>query len=314
MRLLVTRPLAQAVDAVRELRAQGVDAHALPLIGIEPLPDASEETGGDRAGETAGTASDSIAVMAAELRSSRATLAGRRLVMFVSANAVRHFLAAPGGVAWPPGTLAGSTGPGTTAALRAAGVPAACIREPGPQAERLDSEALWQQLRHLDWQGASVLVVRGERGRDWLADTLRAEGARVDFVAAYRRTLPRLDEAQAALLRAAQADARGHAWHFSSSEAVHNLPRLAPGGAWRASPALATHPRIGEAARAAGFTHVQVLAPGLAALRQAWQALQAGEGRQSASGPPPGPPSASQAGPPSTSPSGPRSGSAKVRR
>jgi len=295
MRLLVTRPLAQAVEAVRELRARGVDAHALPLIGIEPLPEgddgrADDRTDGREDGREESGCGPSVAALAAELRRSRETLAERRLAMFVSANAVRHFLAAPGGMAWPPGTLAGSTGPGTTAALRAAGVPQACIREPAPQAERLDSEALWQQLRHLDWRGASVLVVRGEGGRDWLADTLRAAGARVDFVAAYRRTLPRLDEEQTALLQAAQAHASGHAWHFSSSEAVHNLPRLAPGGGWRASPALATHPRIGEAARAVGFADVQVLAPGLAALLHAWQRLQADEGRpasaQAGEGPP----------------------------
>src|SRR5882724_8291488 len=36
MRLLVTRPEAQAIEWVDMLRAQGVDAHALPLIAIEP--------------------------------------------------------------------------------------------------------------------------------------------------------------------------------------------------------------------------------------------------------------------------------------
>lgn len=286
MRLLITRPLAQAIGAVRELRALGVEAHALPLLGIEALP------GDDRPGGEAGPpdasgarADPAPAASVADLRRCRETLAQRRLVMFVSANAVEHFFAAPGGLAWPPGTLAGSTGPGTTAALRAAGVPPGCVREPGADAERLDSEALWQQLRDLDWRGASVLIVRGEGGRDWLADTLRAAGASVDFVAAYRRAMPQLDEAQLSLLRAAEADAAGHVWHFSSSEAVHNLPRLAPAGGWRASPALATHPRIAEAARALGFAAVQVVPPGLAALRQAWQALQAREGCVAKTGP-----------------------------
>ncbi|MCC6247955.1 MAG: uroporphyrinogen-III synthase [Rubrivivax sp.] len=255
MRLIVTRPLAQALPAVQELRAHGVDAHALPLIGIEALPDNDP--------------------LADALSTARATLARRRLVMFVSANAVAHFFAAPGYPAWPAGTLAGSTGPGTSAALRAAGVPAACLREPAADAERLDTEALWQQLRALDWRGASVLVVRGEGGRDWLAETLRGAGANVDFVTAYRRTLPRLDAAQAVLLEEAQANPAGHAWHFTSSEAVQNLPRLTAdsAGAWRASTALVTHPRIGEAARAIGFAHLQALAPGLAALLRAWQAL-----------------------------------------
>ncbi|MBI5721219.1 MAG: uroporphyrinogen-III synthase [Burkholderiales bacterium] len=262
MRLLVTRPIEQAEPAVAELRAHGVDAHALPLIGIEALPQAPQGEGG--------------AQPSAALRRCWATLADRRLVMFVSANAVMHFFAAAGGAAWPPQALAGSTGPGTTAALLAAGVPPARVREPGPEAGRLDSEALWQRLRDLDWRGSKVLIVRGEGGRDWLADTLRAAGAQVEQVAAYRRTLPRLGPAEAALLAAAEADPGGHAWLFSSSEAVHNLPRLAPASAWRASFAFATHPRIGEAARAVGFVHVQVLSPGLPALRQAWSALLQG--------------------------------------
>lgn len=262
MRLIVTRPLAQARAAVLELRALGVDAHALPLIGIESLEPAE---GSDPA----------AAESTAALRDAWATLDRRRLVMFVSANAVAHFFAASGGRAWPIGTLAGSTGPGTTAALLAAGVPEACVREPGPDAPRLDSEALWQRLRSLDWRGASVLIVRGEGGRDWLAETLRAAGAEVDFVAAYRRRLPELDDEQAALLAAAEADPSGHAWHFSSSEAVHNLPKLAPARRWRASPALASHPRIGEAAQAIGFDRVQVLPPGVQALVLAWRSLRA---------------------------------------
>lgn len=262
MRLIVTRPLAQARAAVLELRALGVDAHALPLIGIESLELAEGSDPG---------APDS----AAPLRDAWATLARRRLVMFVSANAVAHFFAAACRHPWPTGTLAGSTGPGTTAALLSAGVPAACVREPGPEAPRLDSEALWQRLRDLDWQGANVLIVRGEGGRNWLADTLRAAGAEVDFVTAYRRRLPHLDDEQAALLVAAEAEPGGHAWHFSSSEAVHNLPKLAPARRWRASPALASHPRIGEAAQAIGFDRVQVLPPGLEALVRAWRSLRA---------------------------------------
>lgn len=286
MRLIVTRPIAQALPAVRELRALGVDAHALPLIGIEPLGDASGRPAesartGATGAQATGPASmgkdpvgdDSVAA----LRRCWATLPQQRLVMFVSANAVAHFFAAGEGAAWPARTLAGSTGPGTSAALLAAGVPPECLREPEPAAQRLDSEALWQRLRELDWRGARALIVRGEGGgRDWLADTLRAAGAQVEFVAAYRRCLPQLDAAQVALLAAAEAEPARHAWHFSSSEAVHNLPRLAPGRGWRTSQALATHPRIAEAARAVGFEKVQTLAPGLAALAQAWSALQQG--------------------------------------
>lgn len=270
MQLLVTRPAAQAHAAVRELRHVGVDAVALPLIVIEGLG------AGALAAEEGSKAADEAA---AALNRCWATLAERRLVMFVSANAVVHFFAAAApGAGWPGATLAGSTGPGTTAALLAAGVPAGCVVQPPPDAPRLDSEALWQQLRHLPWQGQGVLIVRGDGGRDWLAQTLRAAGARVERIAAYRRKLPVLGAGEAALLAAAGADPGAFAWHFGSGEAARNLLQLAPGGGWRASPAFATHPRIADSVRSIGFAQVQVLAPGVEPMRQAWSELRARAG------------------------------------
>jgi uroporphyrinogen-III synthase len=270
MRLIVTRPRAQALAAVQELRALGIDAVAVPLIDIESL-----------------SASADPAAWAA-LERAGATLATRRLVMFVSANAVSQFFAAlrAGGseaatasaMSWPHDTLAGSTGPGTTAALVSQGVPRANIRAPAADAARLDSEALWHTLRqeNRDWAGRSVLIVRGEGGRDWLADTLRDAGARVETITAYRRTAPQratLAAGEAASLAEAEAEPAAHVWHLSSSEAVQHLPALSPARAWSASPALATHERIGEAARGIGFTRVRVLAPGQEALLHAWREI-----------------------------------------
>jgi uroporphyrinogen-III synthase len=53
----------------------------------------------------------------------------------------------------------------------------------------------------------------------------------------------------------ALADPAGHLWLFSSSEAVTNLLALAPGAPGGAH-ALATHSRIADAARRAGFATV----------------------------------------------------------
>jgi len=282
MRLIVTRPREQADAAVRGLRDRGVDAVSLPLIGIEaiagPTDDAAVAQGGGAA--PGPLSSDSHRRAPPWLRDAWQRLSACRLVMFVSANAVSHFFAAaPSGSAWPGDTLAGSTGPGTTAALLQAGVPPACVREPGAEATRLDTETLWQlRLSGLDWRGAQVLVVRGDGGRDWLADTLRGAGASVDFVAAYRRVLPRWSAEEAACLTAAEARPLDHAWHFASSEAAHNLPRLAPGGAWRASPALATHPRIAQALRDIGFSQVELIAPGEAPLVEALRRAGAAPG------------------------------------
>jgi uroporphyrinogen-III synthase len=254
MRVIVTRPPAQADEWVDALRALGVDAVALPLIGIEPLADE------------------------APLRAEWQRLAGYALVMFVSANAVRHFFAAGRG-AWPAQVLAGSTGPGTSAALRAAGVGAAQRVEPAADAPTFDSEALWQRLSALDWQGRRVLVVRGEEGRDWLADTLRSAGAEVTFVAAYRRTAPRWSEAQHALLAEACATPERHLWAFSSSEGLQHLVALAPQADWSRAQAVASHPRIAAAARAAGFGVVHEVPPQPGAVAEVARAGRRGAGR-----------------------------------
>ncbi len=243
MRLIVTRPRAQAAAWVRELQALGQQVSALPLIDIAPLDDP------------------------APLQRAWQQLDAYALVVFVSANAVLHFFAAaPAGSGWPAGVLAGSTGPGTSAALRAAGVADAALVEPAADAPAFDSEALWAQVCGRQWAGRRVLVVRGEDGRDWLAETLRRRGAAVDFVAAYRRRPPLCSADETALLQAALAAPAAHLWLFSSSEAVANLRALAPAADWSRSAALASHPRIAQAARAAGFGRVDLTAPAPAAV------------------------------------------------
>jgi len=256
MRILVTRPAAQARAWVHELRARGVaDAVALPLIAIGPPSDT------------------------APLHAAWASLAQRSLVVFVSPNAVEQFFAqAPAGAArWPVGTLAGSPGPGTTRELQTHGVPAEAIVEPAADAPQFDSEALWAQLADRDWRGREALIVRGDGGREWLVDVLRGAGAVVETVAAYRRVAPRLDAGERAVLDAALAAPADHVWLFSSSEAIDRLAALRPNlaaDAWRSAQAIATHPRIAERARALGIVSVQATQPGLDAVVACIQSIR----------------------------------------
>jgi uroporphyrinogen-III synthase len=234
VKVIVTRPREQSRAWIDGLQAHGLEAVALPLIAIGP-------------------AADRAPVEAAWF-----DLPRQAALMFVSANAVEHFFdAAPGGAGWPPGTLAAATGPGTAAALIARGVPPAQLVQPAADAERFDSEHLWPQLAQHDWAGRPVLIVRGEGGRDWLGERWREAGAEVRWLQAYRRAVPALDAGARALLAAALAAPADHVWVFSSSEAIANLGCLVPTGTpWTAHTALATHPRIGDAARAAGFGRV----------------------------------------------------------
>ena len=242
MRVIVTRPQAQAEPLTARLRAAGIDAVTLPLIEIAPAHDRRP------------------------LHSAWAALCDYTLVMFVSANAVQHFMQArPHAAQWPPSLEAAAPGPGTACALRAAGVPPAALVEPRP-GDAFDSEALWQRLHERDWQGRRVLVVRGENGRDWRAEQLRSRGAQVDFVAAYRRARPRLDASTRALLEAAVARPRDHLWLISSSEAAANLRRLVPQADWTQAAAVAPHARIVASLRRLGFAEVVLVPVDVAAL------------------------------------------------
>ncbi|MFM8768897.1 MAG: uroporphyrinogen-III synthase [Rubrivivax sp.] len=241
--LIVTRPRDQAAEWVRVLNGWGLKAEALPLIDIGSAPDP------------------------AAVQRSWGQLPDLHFVMFVSANAVEQFFELrPAKADWPSGLSAGSTGQGTSAALRARGVPQMLIEQPAP-GDPSESEALWRQIAHWPWTGRRVLVVRGEEGRDWLSEQFRQAGASVAFVAAYRRRPPTWTPEQNRLLQQALAAPAAHLWLFSSSEAVRHLRSLVPGATWSGSRALATHPRIAEAAREAGFAQVLIVEPSLEAVK-----------------------------------------------
>lgn len=234
IRVLVTRPAAEAQRWAQALCEHGFEAESLPLIEIAPLEDASA------------------------LHSAWATLSRHAAVMFVSANAVQHFMAArPAGQALQ--AQAWGTGPGTQAALLAAGWPAQHIRCPAADADKFDSEALWTliQVEVQAWAGRSVLIVRGAdaqgqlAGRDWLAQQLMDVGVQVVQCVAYVRRAPVLDAHQLAHARQALHD--GSWWLFSSSEAAQNLAGCLPEEIGADALALATHPRIAERLRQQGW-------------------------------------------------------------
>ena len=251
--LLVTRPQPQADEWVASLRALGLRAVALPLLGIAPPADLApvRAAWAVLAGTATGTTTDHHPARSPAV------------VMFVSPSAVDRFFALkPAGLAWPAGVMAAGTGPGTGRALLAAHVPAAAVLTPPDDGDRFDSEALWGVLRsRVHWAGSAALIVRGEGGRDWLADTLRRQGASVHFVEAYRRAVPVLDAPAQAALQQALAQPAACCWLFSSSEAVGHLPALAPGADWSQAVALATHPRIAAAARRLGVGRVVQVPP-----------------------------------------------------
>jgi uroporphyrinogen-III synthase len=258
MRVIVTRPASQAGKWVTGLRAAGLEALSLPLIAIEGPPDP------------------------AAVRGAWQRLPEFDALMFVSANAVDHFFALRPERQALDGPRFWVTGPGSQDALLQAGVAPGRIDAPDTAAAQFDSEALWQRVQQQVQPGWHVLIVRGNTtsdttsdqpdsadasqgaGRDWLAARLTEQGAVVDFAVAYARRAPVLSANALALVQVAAAD--GSAWLFSSSEALANLCRMAEGQSWSRARAVVTHPRIAQAARAAGFAVVCESRPAMAEL------------------------------------------------
>lgn len=257
-RVMVTRPVREALVWADGLQARGVASEAFPLIEIVALPDPSA------------------------LEQAWLGVPRHLAVMFVSANAVRFFMSArPAGWSFQ-GCRAWSTGPGTRAALLATGWPEELVDSPDETAMQFDSEALWalveprvkaavQSAGRTDsgQDGAnsttrpSVLIVRGAdaqghmAGRDWLAVQMAAAGLDVWQTVAYMRQPPRLTAAQQSRARQAMSD--GSRWLFSSSEAALFLHQACPGLPIDRAKALATHPRIAQSLKQSGWSCVDLV-------------------------------------------------------
>ena len=272
--IVITRPAAQAVAWQRALQAAGHPVVLLPCLSIHPAPDLHV------------------------LRAAWAQLGQWNALMFVSANAIDAFFAQrPPDRQWPQDAHAPRAwvpGPASAKALEAAAVPVHLIDAPAAQAEQFDSESLWDQVRSQVGSGFQLLVVRGGRasqeppaspaassglsvgiGREWLAEQVESAGGSVGWLLAYVRGAPQWTDADYA--QAASARDGGAIWLFSSSECVAHLQALTQSAhaawrdsaasaqsCWSGSVALATHPRIAKAARAAGFGTVHLTRPGLA--------------------------------------------------
>ncbi|MEO8507059.1 MAG: uroporphyrinogen-III synthase [Betaproteobacteria bacterium] len=222
--IVVTRPARQAGGLAAQLAALGATPLVFPAIVILPPPDPDA------------------------LARAHAALDQFHIAIFASANAVEYGVPDPG--RWPARLRTFAPGPGTAAALAAAGIHGVAI----PQAS-FDSEGLLALPGLADVAGLRVAIFRGEGGRELLGDALAARGATVAYVDCYRRAAPR---SGAGLMEALRAG-RVHALTLTSSEGLDNLWRLLAADARRRVqrlPAFAPHPRIAAHAHELGLTAV----------------------------------------------------------
>jgi uroporphyrinogen-III synthase len=151
--VLVTRPEDRARELTRAIRQAGGNVVSFPVLEIE-------------------TRDRTI------LDEEQAALPAPDIAIFVSGNAVRF------GLEYVPegGARIAAIGPTTRSAIEAAGRTVDIYPNNG-----FDSEHLLRAAELLEVKGKVIRIIRADSGRELLATTLRARGARVDYLSAYRR-------------------------------------------------------------------------------------------------------------------------------
>jgi uroporphyrinogen III methyltransferase/synthase len=162
-RVLVTRAVEQSESLAQALRERGAHTVELPMIRIEPPLDS------------------------APLKAAVAQLRSYHWIVFTSQNGVRFFfdeLRAQGGDSRQLGACrVAAIGPSTAEALAPHGIRCDLVPE-SFRGEAL-AESMLREHAH-DMQTLRVLLPRAAVARDVLPETLRAAGAHVDVVHAYR--------------------------------------------------------------------------------------------------------------------------------
>ena len=222
-RVLVTRGAGQSGGLVDRLRARGAHVVEVPMVQIAAPDDP-------------GRFHDAL----------RALDAGDWLLL-TSANAVHAVADAirPAGGAIPKAIRLASAGPATTEAIRSL-LPGRPVT--AEATGTFGSDGLARALALVDVTGARMLFPVSDLSPATLADALRARGAKVDVVVAYRTAVP---PGVGERLRAA-LETHLDALTFASPSAVETFARF--GGAGCPVPAVAIGPSTAAAVRIARLT------------------------------------------------------------
>jgi uroporphyrinogen-III synthase len=220
--VLVARPVGRGASIAERVRMLGGDAIHLP------------------------TASLRVTDTPAQARAVLARAHAAHATVFTSATAVKFASAvAPDLDFATMRTIA--VGPSTARALAWRGA------EPILPSLRFDSEGVLALPELSNVRGRRVVIVTAPGGRDEMARTLMARGARVEHALVYRRTLPRWHARHHEALRELEPPC---ALVVSSAEAIAALGLLAGDEGFallKRVPAFAGSARVAQALRRAGF-------------------------------------------------------------
>ena len=229
--IAVTRPIDQAQHLCLAIEQQAGTAFLFPLIAIAPLDDyrAFEQT--------------------------LSQLESASWAIFISTNAVdnampriiQKFATVPENVKFA------AIGHQTAKQLGLYGVHNVLVPH-----TRFDSESLLALPEMRDVADQTVMIFRGVGGREVLADTLKARGARLIFAESYRRVNP---QTSCAALESLWQKQQLHAIVVTSSEAMRHLLQMTHNGSdeWiRSIHICVNHARIAEEADALALNALNV--------------------------------------------------------
>ncbi len=224
LRIVVTRPQKQTQELAHTIEALGGVCIQFPLLEISALTDTR--------------ALDSLAAQLHEYQ----------LAIFISPNAVRYGMdALKNLVVWPASLQVATIGLSSAQALHEHGIPSVI----SPQ-QRFDSEALLALPEMHKVNGLRIIILRGDKGRELLGDTLTLRGATVEYVTCYHRHKPQQDisvllAAKPNVLSVSSSEALGNLWQMLDAVGRENILAL---------PIFVSHERIALAARKLGWNNV----------------------------------------------------------
>ena len=174
--ILVTRPSHQAENLCQLIEQQGGIAVRFPtleVVGMNPKPENPPDY-------------PTIAT------NPLPKLFNWHWLIFISANAVNFALKANGGkIAQLKAMQIAAIGQATAKALQNVGLQANLLPKVG-----FDSDALLAMPEMQQVKGQSILIVRGQGGREELANVLRSRDANVDYWEVYQRIMPDVDNTE----------------------------------------------------------------------------------------------------------------------
>jgi len=225
-RVLLTRPAEESALLAASLSDVGIFSSSLPLLEIEALPVTPEQQ----------------AVWADLGRYCAVIVVSKPAARLGVQRLDRHWPRLP----WF------SVGAATAQVLADQGLDVHYPRSGDDSEALLALPALREAVARTD---ARVLILRGEGGRELLAERLREQGASVDYLELYRRFLPAYDPG--VLMQRIQLE-RLNGLVVSSGQGFLHLQALA-GSDWpqvARLPLFVPSPRVYEMARAAGAEKV----------------------------------------------------------